>query len=88
YEPQLLTLGKEVVFGTIEKDVVKVKFAERTGSKYILKHSCNMSEECPSCAKEMWLELNMCGNKYKVTFVYDAKSNDQIWLRVYKYERL
>ncbi|MEN8194580.1 MAG: hypothetical protein ABFS12_17300, partial [Bacteroidota bacterium] len=32
YEPQLLTLGKEVVFGTIEKDVVKVKFAERTGS--------------------------------------------------------
>lgn len=88
YEPQLLSIGKAVEFGTINNDLIKVTLVGLDGNSYIFEHSNNVSEHCPLNADEMRLSFIMCDDKYKVTFIYNTVSANNIRLQVYKYERI
>ena len=88
YEPQLLSVGEEVRFGTIGEDVIKVKFAGLDGNSYILEHSANMCAPCPLRAEKTRVQLVMCEGKYKVTFNYYSTDANNLVLQLYKYERL
>ena len=87
YEPQSLSVGEEVVFGTINKDVIKVKFDGLDGGSYLLKYPPNMCESCPPYSNDTMLELNMCNGKYRVTFKYRSTNSNNISIQLYKYER-
>ena len=88
YEPLLLSVGEEVVFGTINEDVIKVKFAGLDGNSYVFEHSTNMCDRCPLYSDNNKLELIMYDGKYKVTFKYNSAKANNISLQLYKYERL
>lgn len=84
YEPQLVSVGEEVEFGTINEDLIKVKFVGLDGNSYIFEHS----DHCPVNSNNTKLELNMCDSKYKVTFRYHSVKANSISLQLYKYEKL
>lgn len=86
YEPQLLSIGKEVEFGKINNDLIKVTLVGLDEKSYIFEHSNNVSEHCPLNADEMRLCFSMCDGKYKVTFIYNTVSTNNIRLQLYKYE--
>ena len=88
YEPQSLSVGKEVVFGTIDEDVIKVKLAGLSGGSYLLEYPINMCEGCSLNSDNANLELTMYDSKYKITFKYHSTKANNISLQLYKYERL
>jgi len=88
YEPQVITVGKSVDFGTINEDVIKIKLVGLDQDSYILECSDMHNERCPLYADKKWMEFTMCNGKYKVTFLYSSKKEDSITMQLYKYERL
>ncbi len=87
YESFKLSVGQEVNFGTIDKDVIKVKLAEKNKNNYILQYPNNKIENCPLHASNLAIDLTMYDDKYKVTFNYKT-TEDGIVLQLYKYEIL
>ena len=88
YEPQFLSVGEEVDFGTIGDDAIKVRLAGSDGNSYILEHSNNLHANCPLHADNLKFDINMWDGKYEVTFLYKSSQENSIMLQLYKFESL
>lgn len=87
YESVNVSIGQEVKFGTIKKDVIKVKLAGKNKKYYILQYPNDQIKNCPLHASNLALNLIMYDDKYKVTFSYKT-TKDGVILQLYKYEIL
>jgi len=82
-----LGICQEVKFGTINKDVIKVKLAGKNKKNYLLQYPNDQIKNSPLHASNLALNLMMYDDKYKVTFNYKT-TQDGIILQLYKYEIL
>jgi len=87
YEPMKIAVGQEVKFGTINKDVIKVKVVKKDRKNFTLKYPIDVVEKYPLHASNIKLDFFMYNSKYKVTFNYKT-TQDGITLQIYKYEIL
>ncbi len=87
YEPIKISIGQQVRFGTINKDVIKVKLASKNRKNFIVEYPIDITENCPLHATNKKLDFFMYNDKYKVTFNYSTQENGII-LQLYNYQIL
>jgi len=87
YEPLKIAVGQEVRFGTINKDVIKVKVIKKDRKNFTLGYPIDVVEKYPLHASNIKLDFFMYNDKYKVTFNYTTEANGII-LQLYNFQEL